>query len=329
MPKALITGITGQDGSYLAQQLLSKGYQVVGLSRDPVAARTHSNLIALGVAGRVSIEREAAAADLGDQIARLAPHEIYHLAGQSSVGASFHEPVETINSIAGSTLAICEALRLRKMTTRLIVAGSGDCYGDAGGKITDESTPFQPASPYAVAKASARWTVNAYRSAYGIHASTAILFNHESPLRHQRFVTAKIVAGACRIADELANGGRSDTLHLGNIEIERDWGWAPDYTDAMWRMAQVSKPEDLIVATGHSCSLKDFIAAAFDAVGLEWHEHVVSDPSLLRPQDPRVYRANPGRAKAVLGWSATHRGAYVARLMVEHFRAKCPLPVAV
>jgi GDPmannose 4,6-dehydratase len=242
---------------------------------------------------------------------KAAPDEVYNLAGQSSVGLSFEQPVETLESISVGTLNLLEAIRFLERPIRFYNAGSGECFGNTDGVAADESTPFRPRSPYAVAKAAAFWEVANYREAYGLYACSGILFNHESPLRPERFVTRKIVAAACRIA-----AGSGESLHLGNIEIERDWGWAPEYVDAMWRMLQQTTPDDFVIATGETNSLQDFIAAAFNEVGLDWQEHVVSDPTLFRPTDIARVLTNPCKAKDVLGWQASYKMADVVRMMV-------------
>src|SRR5450759_39499 len=194
-------------------------------------------------------------------LSRAKPDEIYNLAGQSSVGLSFEQPVETLESISIGTLNLLEAIRFLQQPIRLYSAGSSECFGDTGGVPADETTPFHPRSPYAVAKSAAHWEVANYREAYNLFACTGILFNHESPLRPARFVTKKIVNAACRIA-----GGSREQLQLGNIAIRRDWGWAPEYVEAMWLMVQQESPDDFVIATGESHSLEEFVAAAFGQV---------------------------------------------------------------
>jgi GDPmannose 4,6-dehydratase len=300
--KALICGVGGQDGAYLAQLLLSKGYEVVGTSRDSSASR-FEGLRRLGIYNNV----EKISMTINDfqstlhTVKRYAPDEIYNLAGQSSVGLSFDQPVETIESIVGGTLNILEALRFADHPVRFYSAGSSECFGDTGNSPAEESTPFQPCSPYAVAKSTAHWLVRNYREAYGLFACTGILFNHESPLRPERFVTQKIVKGAARIAR-----GDSDKLSLGNITIQRDWGWAPDYVEAMWRMLNVSAPDDYVIATGRTVSLEYFTAKVFQYFNLDWQSHVNVDDGLLRPTDIPVGRANPSKAQRELGWRHTH-----------------------
>lgn len=309
--KALICGVNGQDGSYLARLLLEKGYDVWGTSRD-VQASSMSNLEALGIREQVTLV-SMAPSDFRSVLTALEacnPDEIYHLAGQSSVGLSFEQPAETLESIVTGTLNLLEVLRLRKQHTRMYHAGSSECFGDTGGAHATEQTPFRPRSPYAVAKASAHWLVANYREAYGLHASTGILFNHESPLRPRRFVTQKIVRGAARIA-----AGSGERLVLGRLDIHRDWGWAPDYVDAMWRMLQCEVPEDLLIATGQSNSLEEFVDAAFALHGLDWHDHVDVSRDLYRPADISFSAGDPGRAASKLDWvAATRMREVVARM---------------
>lgn len=298
--RALITGIAGQDGAYLAELLLGKGYQVIGTSRDAQMSEFR-NLTRIGIRDRVELASMAISdfRSVLQVVARYRPDEIYNLAGQSSVGLSFEQPVETLESISIGTLNLLEAIRFLKSNTRLYNAGSSECFGDTGGTPADESTPFRPRSPYAVAKAAAFWEVANYREAYGLFACSGILFNHESPLRPERFVTQKIVRAACRIA-----AGSQERLQLGNLDIHRDWGWAPEYAEAMWRMLQQSAPIDFVIATGTTSALSDFVHAAFETVGLDWKDHVDSDPALMRPTDLRFGRANPTQALEVMGWEA-------------------------
>lgn len=313
MKKALICGVSGQDGAYLAKLLLEKGYQVYGGSRDAQMA-SFSNL------GRLGIRQDVALVSLSindfrsvlQTLLKIKPDEIYNLAGQSSVGLSFEQPVETLESISMGTLNLLEAIRFSNLPIRFYSAGSSECFGDTGSLAADEMTPFRPRSPYGVAKAAAFWQVANYREAYQLHASTGILFNHESPLRPERFVTQKIVAAACRIAN-----GSGETLTLGNIDIARDWGWAPDYVEAMWLMLQQEQADDYVIATGHTHKLRDFIDIVFKTVGMNWVEHVRTDLLLFRPTDIAEGYANPAKAELQLGWQANHRMEDVARLMVE------------
>lgn len=299
--RALITGIAGQDGAYLAQLLLERGYQVIGTSRDAQMS-DFRNLTRLGIRESVAVASMAINdfRSVLQVMARHQPDEIYNLAGQSSVGLSFDQPVETLESISIGTLNLLEGMRFLNSETRLYNAGSSECFGDTGDTPADESTPFRPRSPYAVAKAAAFWEVANYREAYGLYACSGILFNHESPLRPERFVTQKIVRAACRIA-----AGSKERLQLGNLDIHRDWGWAPEYVDAMWRMLQQPKPTDFVIATGTTHSLQDFVDTAFVTAGLDWHDHVDSNSALMRPTDLRVGRGNPAQAHAALGWRAT------------------------
>jgi GDPmannose 4,6-dehydratase len=310
--KALICGVSGQDGAYLAQLLLGKGYQVFGASRDAQVA-SFENLSRLGIRDRIAVDSVSLIdfRSVLQALMKIQPDEVYNLAGQSSVGLSFQQPVETLESIAQGTLNLLEAIRFTGGPIRLYNAGSSECFGDTD-LPADENTPFRPRSPYAVAKAAAFWEVANYREAYGLYACSGMLFNHESPLRPERFVTKKIIAAACRIA-----AGSQEQLRLGNIAIQRDWGWAPEYTEAMWLMLQQDKPADFVIATGESHSLEDFVETAFSSLGLDWKERVVSDPTLLRPTDITVGRANPARARELLGWQARYRMRDVVRMMVE------------
>jgi GDPmannose 4,6-dehydratase len=313
---ALICGASGQDGAYLAQLLLDKGYRVVGTSRD-AATCPFDNLAALGLRERVECLSMAMNDRRGIEqvLAAVRPQEIYNLAGQSSVGLSFEQPVETFDGVAVGCLNLLETVRRLDCGMRVFNAGSADCFGETGTLPADETTPLRPRSPYAVAKAAALWEVATYREAYGLFACTGILFNHESPLRPARFVTQKIVQAACRIA-----AGSPETLMLGNIDIERDWGWAPEYVEAMWRMLQADHAADYVLATGSSHPLSAFVEAVFDALGLRWQDHVRSDPALLRPTDIRRSRANPARALEALGWRAVRGMRDVARDMVAAAR---------
>lgn len=311
--KALICGISGQDGAYLARFLLNKGYEVSGTSRDAQVA-SFANLIRLGIRDKVNLESMSLTdfRSVLQVLMKTEPDEIYNLAGQSSVGLSFQQPVETLESVSVGTLNLLEAIRFTGKPVKFYNAGSSECFGDTGEVAADEDTPFRPRSPYAVAKSAAFWEVANYREAYGLYACSGILFNHESPLRPERFVTKKIVAAACRIA-----GGGKEKLHLGNTSVRRDWGWAPEYVEAMWMMSQLERPADFVIATGETHSLEEFVAKTFDCVGLSWRDHVVTDPGLLRPTDLLVGEANPARAREVLGWRARYRMSDVVEMMVE------------
>lgn len=311
--RALICGISGQDGAYLARHLLDKGYDVVGTSRDAQVGQFR-NLSRLGVRDRVRLESMAPNdfRSVLNVLRRTEPDEVYNLAGQSSVGLSFEQPVETLESIAVGTVNLLEAIRFLDRPIRLYSAGSSECFGDTAGRAANEQTPFHPRSPYAVAKSTAHWLVANYRDAYGLHASTGILFNHESPLRPERFVTKKIVAAAVRIAQ----GDRS-RLTLGNIHIKRDWGWAPEFVDAMWRMLQQPSGSDFVIATGESHSLEEFVDAAFSRVGLDWREHTDVSEALMRPSDLAEGLGDPSRASRILDWLPTYRMHDVVTAMVE------------
>ena len=310
--RALICGISGQDGAYLARLLLAKGYQVTGTSRDAIAASL-CNLTALGIRDQVGMV-SMTIGDLGSVLSAVktaAPDEIYNLAAQSSVGLSFQEPVETMQSIAIGTMHLLEAIRFVDRPIRLYSAGTSECFGDAGKGPATETTAFNPKSPYAIAKVAAHHFVASYRDAYKLYACTGILFNHESPLRPERYVTKKIIKAACQIAN-----GSTDKLHLGNISIARDWGSAEEYVKAMWLMLQQPQPEDFVIATGETNTLQDFVAAVFETVGLDWTQHVVTDPTLLRPSDIMVSRGNPSKALDKLGWLATRKMRDVIGLIV-------------
>lgn len=313
MKVALICGVSGQDGAYLADQLLNLGYQVVGTSRD-VQVASFKNLNRLGIRERIKLESVAVNdfRSVLQVLKKVQPDEIYNLAGQTSVGLSFEQPVETFDSITIGTLNILEAIRFLGQPIRFYNASSSECFGDAHGVPADEDTPFRPRSPYGVAKAAAFWQVANYREAYNLFACSGILFNHESPLRPERFVTQKIIAAACRIA-----AGNQEKLLLGNIEIERDWGWAPEYVNAMHLILQQDTPSDYVIATGKSCKLEDFVAAAFAEVGLDWHDHVVVDTSLFRPTDIAISRGSPLKAKQQLNWQANYAMHAVVKMMMQ------------
>ena len=298
---ALICGVSGQDGACLAHLLCGKGYTVWGTSRDAQAVN-FTNLVRLGIKDKVrvlSMNPENFRSVIMALRTSL-PNEVYFLAGQSSVGISFEQPAETIQSIAIGTLNILEACRTMENPVRLYQAGSSECFGDVTELAANENTPFHPRSPYAVAKASAFWLVDNYREAYSLFACTGLLFNHESPLRPQRFVTKKIINAAKAIAN-----GSDEKLVLGRLDIARDWGWAPEYVEAMWLMLQQDQPEDFVIATGKTHTLEDFVVEAFSALDLDWRDHVIQQPSLFRPTDLSVSRGDPSKAEKILGWRAT------------------------
>lgn len=312
MRTALICGVSGQDGGYLARLLLQKGYLVYGGARDAQGS-AFGNLHSLGIYDAVKL-LSINLLDFRSVIQTLTkaqPDEIYNLSGQSSVALSFEQPVETLESIATGTLNLLEAIRFMGRPIRFYNAGSGECFGNTYGAPANEQTAFRPCSPYGVAKAAAFWEVANYREAYGTFACTGVLFNHESPLRPARFVTRKIISAASKIA-----AGSLEKLRLGNLDIERDWGWAPEYVEAMWKMLQQSSPSDFVIATGISSKLSDFVEAAFSSVGLDWNDHVEIDPSFFRPTDLMIGRADPGQAEHVLGWKAEKSMVDVVRLMM-------------
>ena len=313
MKKALILGISGQDGAYLAQFLLNKGYKVYGTSRD-VQMASFRNLVRLGVLDKIELFSVAINdfRSVLQTIMKVEPDEIYNLAGQSSVGLSFEQPVETFESISVGNLNLLESIRFFSNSVKLYNACSSECFGNTNGEAANESTPFRPRSPYAVAKAAAFWELANYREAYGLFACSGILFSHESPLRPERFVTQKIVAAACRIAS-----GSKGKLILGNIDVQRDWGWAPEYVQAMWLMLQQDEPDDYVIATGETKSLENFVSAVFSRIGMNWRDHVEHNHDLLRPTDILISRANPNKARKILGWQAQHRMKDVVRMMVE------------
>jgi GDPmannose 4,6-dehydratase len=310
---AFIIGVGGQDGSYLAKFLLEKGYEVHGSSRD-AQGNSFANLKKLGIDKNLkffSVFPEDFRS-VFVAINKSRPTEIYYLAGQSSVGLSFEQPAETIQSSVLGTLNVLEACRLLDYPAKLYHAGSSECFGDVNGIAANEATMFYPKSPYAVAKASAYWLVNNYRDAYSMFACTGILFNHESPLRPARFVTRKIISAASRIAR-----GSDEILKLGRLDIARDWGWAPEYVEAMWLMLQQQQPEDFVVATGQTNTLKNFVQEAFSFHGLNWQNHVSEDNSLYRPSEILVSRADPTKAEKKLNWKAKVKMKDIVALMTQ------------
>ncbi len=313
MKKALICGVTGQDGAYLSNFLLDKNYVVYGTSRDAQVA-SFKNLSILGIRDKVYLESMS----LNDfrsvlqVLIKIEPDEVYNLAGQSSVGLSFQQPVETLESISVGTLNLLEAIRFTGRKIAFYNAGSSESFGDNNGLASDEKTPFRPRSPYAVAKSAAFWEVANYREAYGLFACSGILFNHESPLRPERFVTKKIITSVIKISQ-----GKQAKLNLGNISIKRDWGWAPEYIKAMWLMLQQNEPDDFVIATGRTYSLEDFVAMAFSKLDLDWKQFVTVDSNLMRPTDLAISRANPEKAKKILNWEASYDMQDVVAMMIS------------
>jgi GDPmannose 4,6-dehydratase len=317
-PVAFITGITGQDGSYLTELLLAKGYTVHGLvRRASLFNRSRIEHLRLdpAVGGRTLFLHYG---DLNDTTSlrrifrTVQPTEVYHLAGQSHVGLSFEIPEATCQEVANATLGLLEILRDQERPVRFYHASSSEIFGAPASAPQDEDTPLRPTSPYGCAKAFATNLARVYRDAYGLFVCNGIAYNHESPRRGENFVTRKITLAAARISRGLQQG-----LALGNLDAQRDWGYAPEYVEAMWRMLQQEKPGDFVLATGQSHSLGDFLAAAFGAVGLQWQQHVTFEPRFVRPIEPVQLVGRPARAKQQLGWEATTRMADLARLMVE------------
>jgi GDPmannose 4,6-dehydratase len=315
--RALIFGVSGQDGAYLSRLLLDRGYEVHGASRD-AESQSFRRLVTLGIRDRV-ITHSAAARDFRELlqlIGGIRPDEIYNLAGQSSVGLSFSQPVETMDSIAQATLVMLEVIRYLNLPVRLYNSASSECFGEIPpNHASDESTPFFPRSPYATAKAAAHWTTVNYREAYGIYACSGILFNHESPLRSERFVTRKIFTAAAEIA-----AGTKRRLTLGRLDVSRDWGYAVEYVDAMWRMLQQDEPQDFVIATGESHTLEELTAAAFVQFNLDWHDHVDIDPSLFRASEIAHSRGNPEKARRVLGWEARTKFEELVKVLADEER---------
>jgi GDPmannose 4,6-dehydratase len=309
---ALIVGISGQDGAYLAQFLLQKGYDVWGTSRDAQGS-IFSNLQKLDIKDQIKF-LTMVPEDFRSVLITLqksCPVEVYYLAGQSSVGLSFDQPAETIQSVVLGTLNMLEACRMLKTPTKVYFAGSSECFGDTKGIPARETTPFSPKSPYAVAKASAFWLVDNYREAYDLFVCTGILFNHESPLRPERFVTQKIISAAKRIAN-----GSQETLELGRLDISRDWGWAPEYVEGMWLILQQEKPQDFVLATGETNTLESFVADAFSQLGLDWKNYIIQNPSLIRPTELLLSVGDPSKAHKTLGWKGRYKMTDVVRFMI-------------
>jgi GDPmannose 4,6-dehydratase len=311
VPTALITGVTGQDGSYLAEFLLTKGYRVVGVVRRT----SHDSYERIGhLLDRVEI----VPADLLDQhslttvVRDLAPDEIYNLAAQSFVPTSWTQPVLTGEFTALGVTRLLEAVRLARPEARFYQASSSEMFGKAEESPQRESTPFHPRSPYGVAKVYGHWITVNYRESYGTYAVSGILFNHESPRRGLEFVTRKISDGVARIAL-----GRATELRLGNLDARRDWGFAGDYVEAMWLMLQQPAPDDYVVGTGETHAVRDFVETAFAHVGLNWRQHVVVDPQFVRPAEVDLLLADAGKARARLGWRPKIGFKELVVMMVE------------
>ncbi len=313
MATALIVGITGQDGPFLAKTLLEKGHIVHGTTRDAGTAQME-RLAALGITDRVKLHAQSPQ-NLDSVLAvieRIGPDEIYNLAGPSSVSRSFLQPAQTIESIVRGTLNILEAMRLVVPRTKFYNAGSSEVFGDITGRPATEDTVHRPKSPYGVAKSAAVSLVRNYRESYGLFACSGYLFNHESPFRPEHFFSRKVTAAAVRIA-----GGSRERLLLGNLSSKRDWGWAPDYVEAMRLMLQRDTADEFVIATGRAHSLEDFVAAAFAEVGLDWRDHVDFDAGLVRPSDIECSVGDATRAAEVLGWKAQTVFPDVVKQMVH------------
>lgn len=312
MPTALITGISGQDGSYLAELLLEKGYRVVGVTRGG-DDQNAGGLIA-HLAGKI----ELLSADLidtrsiADVVRATRPDEVYNLAAQSAASASWDAPILTGDVTALGAARVLEAVREEAPQARVFQASSSEIFGQPEETPQSETTRVEPVTPYGAAKAYAHWMARAYRERYGLFVVAGILFNHESPRRDARFVTRKITRAVAMIATGLQN-----EVRLGNLEARRDWGFAGDYVEAMWRCVQAATADDYVIGTGCSHAVRDFCAAAFAAAGLEWERHVVVDPALVRPLEPTATIADPTRARERLGWTATTRFEALVAMMVE------------
>ena len=323
MRKALITGITGQDGSYLAELLLGKGYEVHGIVRR-ASSVVRTRLEHLFQDAEIYDEQLFLHyADLDDAttirrlLLRIEPTELYHLAGQSHVGASFEIPESTCEFTAMGSLRLLEIMRDLPNRPRFLNVSSSEIFGRPESGPQDETTPQCPVSPYGVAKAFSTQMVRVYRDSFDFHASNAICYNHESPRRGESFVTRKITLGAARIKHGLQN-----ELVLGNLDVQRDWGYALEYAEAFWSILQQDEPDDYVIATGRSCSLEQFLNAAFAAVDLDWHDYVRTDARYMRPAEVHRLVGNPAKADQRLGWQPRTFAPDLARMMVEHDLAR-------
>ena len=311
MPKALITGITGQDGSYLAEFLLEQGYEVIGMVRR--TSTTNFDRIR-DFQDRITIVQ----GDLLDQVSLINllqehhPDEVYNLAAQSFVPASFTQPVLTGEFTALGVTRVLDAIRIVDRGIRFYQASSSEMFGKVQEVPQRETTPFYPRSPYGAAKVYGHWITVNYRESYNLFACSGILFNHESPRRGLEFVTRKITHAVARI-----KLGLQDELRLGNLEARRDWGYAPDYVRAMWLMLQQDRPDDYVVATGETHSVREFCQVAFAHVGLDWEKHVIVDPKFYRPAEVDLLVGDPGKAKRILSWEPSVTFADLTRIMVD------------
>jgi GDPmannose 4,6-dehydratase len=313
--RALITGITGQDGSYLAELLLENGYEVHGTIRTTTHDVSETRIGHLLIGDRSAIELHVT--DLGDShslmrlIEDLNPAEVYNLAAQSHVRASFDQPVHTGDVTGIGAVRILEAVAHADRGIHFYQASSSEMFGSTP-PPQNEETPFHPRSPYAVAKVYAYWATINYRESYGIHGANGILFNHESPRRGREFVTRKITS-----AIPLLMKGEQKTLKLGNLDAKRDWGYAGDYVDAMWRMLQLEEPEDFVIGTGVMHSVRDVCRVAFEHVGLDWEAYVMEDPAFLRPAEVEELCADASKAKQLLDWEPVVSFEQLVRMMVD------------
>lgn len=318
MKKALITGITGQDGSYLAELLLSKGYEVHGIIRrastfnteriDHLYQDPHIN----GVHLFLHYGDIADSTNLIKLLYRIQPDEIYHLAAQSHVRVSFDIPEYTGDVTGLGTIRILEAIRETGLKTKFYQASSSEMYGKAQEVPQRETTPFYPRSPYGVAKVYAYWVTVNYRESYGIFACNGILFNHESPRRGETFVTRKVARAAARIKT-----GLEDKIYLGNLDAKRDWGYAKEYIEAMWLMLQQEEPDDYVIATGETHSVRELLEEAFSCAGVDWREYLAIDERYYRPAEVDLLMGDPSKAKIKLGWVAKTKFRDLVRLMVD------------
>jgi GDPmannose 4,6-dehydratase len=323
MPKrALITGITGQDGSYLAELLLDKGYEVHGVIRRASTFNTHRLDHLYVDAHDPDARLFLHYGDLTDGtrlvtlLSKVEPDEVYHLAAQTHVRVSFDEPEYTGLTTGLGTTRLLEAIRATGLATRFYQASSSEMFG-AAPPPQDETTPFHPRSPYGAAKVYSYWMTRNYREAYDLFACNGILFNHESPRRGETFVTHKITRAVAAIA-----AGQQDLLYLGNLDAVRDWGYAPEYVEAMWRMLQQDSPDDFVIATGVAYSVRDFVQFAFDHAGLDWERHVRFDDRYLRPSEADALVGDASKAAAGLGWTPKVLTPELARIMVDADRER-------
>lgn len=316
--KALITGITGQDGSYLAELLLSKGYQVHGVKRRSSSFNTERIDSVLTDWHDRDALLHLHFADLADSTSlfkllyRIQPDEVYHLGAQSHVKVSFEIPEYTGDISALGTARLLEAIRETGIKTKFYQASSSEMFGMASEIPQRETTPFHPRSPYACSKVYAHWMTVNYREGYGLFACNGILFNHESPRRGETFVSRKITRAIARI-----RAGMQDKLYLGNLEALRDWGYAPEYVEAMWRMMQMDKPDDFVVATGETHSVREFVESAFDYAGLDWKKYVEIDLAYFRPTEVDILQGDASKAERVLGWRPKVKFQDLVQLMVD------------